>query len=355
MPEFELLDTGVFDGGRYFDVVIEYAKATVEDTCVRVTVHNRGPEAAEFHLIPQLWFRNRWAWEPGRPATPRITPGDDCLVADEAESEPLTNLPFVYRLGKRYLYVPPGGRMLFTDNETNALAVFGPHAKSRSLFTKDAFHRHIIHKENCVNRLKYGTKAGVHYGPVTIPASGEMEWRFRLTDTLALPARSVSDGSGQPSLTLRAGNDANDPLADVDSIIEARRAEADEFYDRLAPPGATADERLIQRQALAGLIWSKQIYLSDVFRWQLGDDPRPACGRRPGDPQPALAAPELDAGPVHAGQVGVPWFAAWDSPSTPFRSPSSTGVREGTTLALLFEQFQHPNGQIPAYSGSSPT
>src|SRR5262249_6756514 len=144
--EFELLDTGIFDDNRYFDIVIEHAKVDEEDIIVRIEAFNRGPEDAELHVIPQMWFRNTWAWGPVRKSEPRIALGERgarflTLVADDEKAEPPTNLTFEYRLGRRYLYVPAEGTPLFTDNETNAPVVWGEGAQSASRFVKDAFHR----------------------------------------------------------------------------------------------------------------------------------------------------------------------------------------------------------------------
>src|SRR5262249_3565554 len=161
------------------------------------------------------------------------------------------NLMFEYRLGARYLYGPVPGTPLFTDNETNAAAVYGEGHHSRSRFTKDAFHRHIVHGEDAVNPEGFGSKACFHYVS-RVPAHGSRVWPLRLT-----PAA------------------LEHPLADIDAIVASRRAEADEFYAAVHPPKATDDEKLVQRQALAGMLWTKQIYLFDVQQWLEGDDP--AC------------------------------------------------------------------------------
>ena len=146
--EYELLDTGVFDDDRYFDVFVEYAKGDAEDTCIRIEAFNRGPEDAPLHILPHLWFRNTWAWGAEPRPQPRISLGPPgkkhlSLLADDAEAGPVRHLPFDYQLGKRYLYAPPGAQPLFTDNETNGERVFGPGAQSRSRWVKDAFHRHV--------------------------------------------------------------------------------------------------------------------------------------------------------------------------------------------------------------------
>jgi hypothetical protein len=167
-PEFELLDTGIFDDDRYFDVFVEYAKADPEDIAIRITVENRGPEPAELRVLPHLWFRNTWAWGASASAEPIVREGEPgegfvALVADDRVSEPLRNLPFEYRLGSRYLYAPAGARALFTDNETNAPRVFGSWAKNRRPYVKDAFHRQLVNGEECVNREGIGTKACLDY------------------------------------------------------------------------------------------------------------------------------------------------------------------------------------------------
>jgi hypothetical protein len=239
-PEFELLDTGIFDDDRYFDVFVEYAKASPEDIVMRVAAHNRGPEAAPLHLIPQLWFRNTWAWGAEATSEPILRPGTPdgegmTLVADDRTAEPLRGLAFEYRLGTRHLYLDPGGQLLFTYNETNAARVGGAGARSRRPYVKDAFHGHIIRGEDSVNPDEIGTKAAGHYRYL-VPAGGAVTLRMRLT-----PDRLEA------------------PLRDVEDVLAQRRREADEFYAFIHPPRATAEERLVQRQAFAGLLWSKQI------------------------------------------------------------------------------------------------
>jgi hypothetical protein len=331
-PEYELLDTGVFDEDRYFDVVVEYAKATPEDLCVRIEAHNRGPDPAPLVLLPQLWFRNTWAWTdpPGRP--PRIraamaASGHVAVEADDREASRLAGLHHDYRVGRRLLYGPQGGALLFTDNETHAERVYGTHARSRSRYVKDAFHRHIVDGEDCCNPALVGTKAAVRYD-VEVPAGGAVSLRLRFTD-----------------------RELDNPLDDVDDVIASRRAEADEFYEAVHPADATADERLVQRQALAGMLWSKQVYLFDVARWLDGDNPH--------HPPPETRQHIRNVHWRHLNSMRVlsmpdtweyPWFAAWD---LAFQCVTLALVdpefAKENLWALLFEQFQHPNGQIPAY------
>ncbi len=330
--EVELIDTGVFDDNRYFDVFIEYAKATPEDICIRVEVFNRGPDDAPIHILPHFWFRNRWCWtaEPKGEPVIRIGPktkGALCLLADESQAEPLTNLPFQYSLGPRYLFGEADGEALFTNNETNCERMFGGGFKSRTPFVKDAFHRYIVNGEHCVNPAQTGTKACLHYTK-TVPANGSVVLRFRLTDEIS-----------------------ENPLRHVENIVSQRRAEADEFYAAIHPSSATEDERRIQRQAFAGLLWSKQIYLFDVHTWLEGDNPNwpPAKSRWNirNDHWLHLNSMRIFSMP---DKWEYPWFAAWDLAfqSVPLALLDPEFAKEQLWL-LLFEQFQHPNGQIPAY------
>jgi hypothetical protein len=339
-PEHELLDTGVFDEDRYFDVFVEYAKASPDDLCVRIEAFNRGPEAAPLHILPHLWFRNTWSWSDPRGPEPVITPQRPgpgsgksrrpahlCLVADDSTAQLLSNLPFAYRLGKRFLYAEAGGTPLFTDNETNAPLVFGPGSASHSPYVKDAFHRHIVNGEACVNPAQAGTKACLHYG-FEVP-----------------PGKSVT-------LVLRlTSEEMQTPLDDVPRVIAERKADADEFYEAIHPPKASPEEKRVQRQAFAGLLWSKQIYLFDVEKWLDGDFPR--------WPPPAERKSNRNVHWRHLNSMRVlslpdkweyPWFAAWDLAfhAIPLALVDPEFAKEQLWV-LLFEQFQHPNGQIPAY------
>jgi Mannosylglycerate hydrolase MGH1-like glycoside hydrolase domain len=330
--EFELLDTGIFDGDRYWDITVEYAKATAEDLCIRITAVNRGAEDAELHVLPHLWFRNTWSWGPVAQPEPRIESAGEArggvvLVADDRDLLEDPNLPVLYRLGRRHLHGPAGGVPLFTDNETNGERVFGPGNASRKRTTKDAFHRLLCEGEGSAIGDQRGTKACIHYR-MMVPAGGQSVLRLRLTD-----------------------RDLADPLAEVDDVLERRRAEADLFYARIAPPAATEDERRIQRQALSGLLWSKQSYLFDVAKWLDGDNPD--------WPPPQSRKHRRNAHWRHLNSLRVmtvpdkweyPWFAAWD---LAFQCVGLALIdakfAKDQLWLLLFEQFQHPNGQIPAY------
>ncbi len=329
-PEYELVDTGIFEDDRYFDIFIEYAKPSEEDICVRVEAFNRGPEPAELHVLPHLWFRNTWSWGPAPGPRPEIQRGRDgkkfiCLVSDDSKADPLPNLPFEYRVGQRYFYGPAGGQALFTENETNHERLHG--SRNLSPYVKDAFHHQIIQGEDRTNPDQRGSKACLDY-KVTIPAGKSKVLVFRFTD--------------QP---------AKDPLGDVQQIVRQCQAEADEFYDQIQPPKATDDEKLVQRQALASMLWTKQIYLFDVHVWLDGDDPSL--------PPPSSRWNIRNRHWLHLNSMRIlsmpdkweyPWFAAWD---LAFHCVALALVdpwfAKSNLWYLLFEQFQHPNGQIPAY------
>ncbi|MBK6425359.1 MAG: glucosidase [Blastocatellia bacterium] len=331
--EYELLDTGVFDEDRYFDVVVEYAKASAEDCCIRIEVFNRGPEDAPIHILPHLWFRNTWGWskDPAPEPTIALGPHGDSyvsIVADDTNANQLRTLPFEYHLGKRYLYADVGGNPLFTNNETNAARVWGGDARSRSAFTKDAFHRYVVNGENCVNWEQRGTKACFHYESLNVPAGGSVVVRLRLSDA-----------------------ELSDPISDVDAVMSLRLGEADEFYETIHPDTASDEEKLVQRQAIAGMLWSKQIYLYDVGLWLEGDNPD--------IPPPAARHKGRNVHWQHLNSMRVlsmpdkweyPWFAAWDLAfhCVPIALVDAEFAKEQLWL-MLFEQFQHPNGQIPAY------
>ncbi|MET0649367.1 MAG: glucosidase, partial [Pyrinomonadaceae bacterium] len=333
-PEFELLDTGVFDEDRYFDVFVEYAKAGHEDIVIRIEAFNRGPVDAPLHLLPHLWFRNTWSWHPEVRPEPSITLGPAgtdfaSLKATDDDTAGLPGLPFEYRLGARYLYADGGGRPLFTFNETNNPRIWGPNAQSRRPYVKDAFHRYVVNGEqSAVNPEPNGSKACFHYPDMNVPAGGSVVVRLRLTDELL-----------------------TEPLRDVDEIVAVRRREADEFYEELHPPKATEDERRVQRQALAGMLWTKQIYIYDVNVWLDGDNPAwPPPGSRKGirnvhwkhlNSMRVISMPD---------KWEYPWFAAWDLAfhCVPLALVDAEFAKEQLWM-LLFEQFQHPNGQLPAY------
>jgi len=333
-PEYELLDTGIFDDDRYFDIEIEIAKGSPEDLIFRITAHNRGPESAPIHIIPHLWFRNVWSWTPDNRVRPvikaEVKGKRKALIADDTMSPPLYGLLADSRLGRRRFEVPAEYELLFTDNETNAERVFGPGAQSKSRWVKDAFHRRIVGGDSdATNPDGSGTRACAH-ARHEVPARSSVTVVFRLCPANEKPA----EGSRQLSL-----------------IVDDRRHEADTFYATVHPAKATEDQRNIQRQAFAGMLWSKQSYLYDVDVWLDGDDPaRPPPGRRKEgrnrhwrhlNSMRVISMPD---------KWEYPWFAAWDLAfhTVPIALIDPELAKEQLWL-MLFEQFQHPNGQIPAY------
>jgi hypothetical protein len=332
--EVELVDSGIFGDDRYFDISIEYAKISPEDFCLRLRAVNRGPAAAPLDLVPQLWFRNIWTWAPHHHRVPpeiRMgSPGHGyvCVVADNQKTRPPTDIVH-YQLGTRYLYAPAGGEVWFTDNETNAEAVYGPGADSKSQFTKDAFHRRLVDGEDSTNPDQTGTKVGLVY-------------RFDAIE----PGESVS-------ITLRVSDRADlpKPLAEAERALTIRREEADLFYTRISPPEASDDDRDIQRRAFAGLLWTKQSYLYNVHVWLNGDNPEwpPPAGR---DSIRNVRWRHLNSMRIMSvpDKWEYPWFAAWDLAfhAVAMALVDARFAKEQLWM-LLFEQFQHPNGQLPAY------
>jgi len=324
-PEVELIDTGIFDDGRYFDVEIEIAKEDEESLVFRVTAHNRGPERAPIHLIPNLWFRNTWAWS-GVTSMPGITAIDGGLLADDTHAPPLAGLVHDTRVGPRILEVPEEARLLFTNNETHAERVFG--SPSRSPFVKDAFHRFIVNGEQ---------------GAVT----------DRGTKACAWMRYDVEPGQSATMLMRLRPEDkrARASAGELHAIVDGRRHEADDFYDSIHPANASPEEQNIQRQAFAGMLWTRQSYLFDVDVWLDGDDPA--------QPPPENRQRGRNGRWRHLNSMRIlsmpdkweyPWFAAWDLAfhSVTFALIDPEFAKEQLWL-MLFEQFQHPNGQIPAY------
>ena len=313
--EYELLDTGVFDQDRYFDVFVEYAKAAPEDILVQITVSNRGPQDAALHVLPTLWFRNVWSWggEAPRPLLRRT--GSGTTVA-AAHSE----------LGERILSCDGAPELLFTENETNTERLV--HVPNRTAYVKDGINNYIVHgRRSAVNPEQQGTKVAVHY-PLTVKAGGARIVRLRLTD--APPAAPFGPG--------------------FDGVMQARRQEADEFYAAVIPSKLDADAANVMRQALAGMLWSKQFYYYDVDKW---------LSERGADPfNPTRRAPRNDHWHhMYNGDIismpdkwEYPWYAAWD---LAFHVLALTLVDPDFGKAqlqlMLRERYLHPNGQIPAY------
>ncbi len=333
-PEFELMDTGVFSDNRYFDVEVEYAKASPTDICILISVTNRASTSAPLHILPHLWFRNTWAWGEYRKSEPEITllsnqtdSSYKTLLADCTNLEPISSLLFHYKLPNQYLFAEGDCVPLFTNNETNLLKIYGVSNPTATRYTKDAFHRHLITGEQCINPEKKGTKACFNY-KLDIAAGETVKIKLRLT-----------------SVNLCR------PFVDFDLVFAIRKAEADEFYQSIYPRKASKQEVLIQRQAFANLLWSKQFYLFNVRKWLKGDNntlPPPVSRNiirnqhwKHLNSKRILIMPD---------KWEYPWFAAWDLAFScvPMALIDPTYAKEQLWL-MLCEQFQHPNGQIPAY------
>src|SRR5215470_1261198 len=321
--EYELLDTGVFEADRYFDVVVEYAKASADDLLIRITATNRGPEAAPLHLLPTLWFRNTWSWDVGAPR-PRLRVAASRAGWHVIEAEHVT-------LGRRWLSVEGAAELLFTENDSNKQRLWG--VPSASAYVKDAFHDYVIgNRHEAVNPARVGTKAAAHYR-LLIGAGDTATVCLRLTD--AAPTR--------------------DPFGKAfDAIFTQRTHEADEFYARFAAKTISDDGRNVMRQAFAGLLWSKQFYHLDIKRWLDGDptEPSPPAARLDGRDHEWTHLYNEDVISM-PDKWEYPWYAAWDLAfhMIPLAMIDPEFAKSQLIL-FLREWYMHPNGQIPAYEWS---
>jgi len=315
--EYELIDTGIFDEDRYFDVFVEYAKASPEDVLIRITAINRGADAAPLDVLPTLWFRNTWRTWPysPKPALREVWGGCRCIEALHGE------------LGERWLYVDGAAPVLFTDNETNNERLFG--TPNASAHVKDGINDFIVHgRTAAVNERGAGTKAAVRFHQIVGPHE-RVEFRLRLS-------AAAPDTIGRPFLYF-------------DDLFAARLAEADEFYASLTPMSAGSDLSRIVRQAMAGMLWSKQYYSFDLTRWlrEHGADRRAALVKdvRDGAWSHMVNADILSV----PDKWEYPWFAAWD---LAFQAIALAGVDVDFAKAqlelLLRGMYMHPNGQLPA-------
>lgn len=325
--EYELLDTGIFNENRYFDVFVEYAKAGPEDILIEIRVENRGPEAATLQVLPTLWFRNTWSWggEVERPVMecPTRTGAFDVVVATHP------------KLGLRYLYCDESPELLFTENDTNTKRLFG--FPNPTPYVKDGINNYIVnHQTEAVNPALTGTKCACHY-VVTVPAGRSRTIRLRLSDlppnAMTLPP--VSGPFGQA----------------FENVVKSRRREADEFYASITPGKLTNDEGRVLRQAMAGMLWSKQFYYYDINKWldERGCDPfKPNRKQAPrNDHWHHMYNADVISMP---DKWEYPWYAAWD---LAFHVLSLSLVdpdfgKQQLDL-MLREHYMHPNGQIPAY------
>jgi hypothetical protein len=312
-PELELVDLGVFDDDRYFDVFVEYAKVEANDLLMRITVENRGPEAARLRVLPHVWFRNTWSWEPNapRPLLEEASPGTVRIVHPS--------------MGHFWCYFDGAPELLFCENETNHRRLFGvegtPHPK-------DAFHDYLVQGDaSAPNPERRGTKCAAHYRLELAPGARAV-----------VSLRLVKDGRPQP-------------FADFTELFSARRRDADEFYAELQGGISDADARLVQRQALAGMIWSKQFYNYDVRAWMLGDStqpsPPPSRARGRNADWDHLVNDDVISMP---DKWEYPWYAAWDLAfhCLPIALVDPEFAKHQLIL-LTREWYMHPNGQLPAY------
>jgi hypothetical protein len=341
--EYELLDTGVFDDDRYFDVFVDYAKAAPEDILIEITVANRGPDAATLHVLPTLWFRNTWSWgDDGEKPVLGLAAQTDSLGVVAATwptqraSAHAGKALMSAASGTSYLYCDGAPTLLFTDNETNTKRLFGQ--SNATPFVKDGINNCVVHgQREAVNSEPTGTKAAAQY-VITVGARKSHTLRLRLSDVPPAALDQASDGGG-----------AFGPA--FGELMRARRQEADEFYASITPSSMSADAANVMRQALAGMMWGKQFYFYDLNRW-LGEH-----GSSPFDPKRRVA-PRND-GWHHMYNADVismpdkweyPWYAVWD---LAFHVIALTMVdpdfgKEQLEL-MLREPYIHPNGQIPAY------
>jgi len=313
-PEFELIDTGIFDGDRYFDVVVEYAKADVEDILVRVTATNRGPEEASLNLLPTIWFRNTWSWNQNGTAKPWLRSTGAGVVELDCD------------LGKRRLYCDGAPELLFTENDTNTQRLFNFTNGSR--YAKDGINDYIVHGiRGAVNPEHTGTKAAANY-KLTIAPNESATIRLRLTN-----------------------NDRPDAFANFDDIFGARVHEADQFYQTIIPEHLSPDARLVMRQAFAGMLWSKQYYHYVIEQWLAGDPamPKPPAERLRGRNREWKHLYNADVISM-PDKWEYPWYAAWDLAfhCVPLALVDSEFAKS-QLLLMLREWYMHPNGQLPAY------
>jgi len=321
-PEYELLDTGVFDGDRYFDVVVEFAKAAPDDILIRISAHNRGPQPAALHLLPTLWFRNVWS-QPGaaRPALTRVDAGAGVGAVRAMHAD----------LGERILYCEGAVPLLFTDNETNTERLFG--TPNATPFVKDGINNYVVHgRRDAVNPAETGTKAAAHYA-LTIDGGSTGVVRLRLTTTPPAGARTLFG-------------------ADFEQTFADRLAEADAFYEDITPPRVDGtDTALVMRQALAGMLWTKQYYYFDLDKWLEEHHANPTHGDTRTNVRNRnwfhMINDDIISMP---DKWEYPWYAAWD---LAFHCVALATVdlefAKSQLDLMLREMYLHPNGQIPAY------
>ena len=319
-PEYELIDTGLFDKDKYFDVFVEYAKADAEDILVRITAENRGPDAATLHLLPTLWFRNVWERDKAM-AKPELRrqkgTSKESVVAARHEA-----------LGQFFLHCEGDVPLLFTDNESNEKRLSGK--ESVSPFVKDGFHEYVVHgNKGAVNPAGFGTKAAAHY-QVKVDGGKNAVVRLRLSR-----AEKIAGGVGK----------------DFDAIVDTRMKESDEFYATLVPRGSCDEDCIIMRQALSGMLWSKQFYYFDLDLW-LREHGYNATGSKRN--QTMRNAPWFHM--LNEDVISMPdkweypWYAAWDLAfHTVALAMVDVDFAKSQLELMVSETYLHPNGQLPAY------
>lgn len=309
-PEYELLDTGIFREDRYFDCYIEYAKGDVNDVLMKITVYNRGPEAAAIHVLSQLWFRNFWRHNPRFDKPEISTLNDHCLQTNSD------------RNGQFYFY-HQGGEQLFCDNETNNIRMY--HRPNETPFVKDGINNYIVDKAATINPDKTGTKAAIWLKETILPGEST-SFHFRLSK-----------------------KQLEDPWVDFDLIFEERQTETDHYYDKLTPKKLSPAHKTLLRSAASGLLWTKQFYYLDVYKWLNGepDETAPVRNFKRNKDWQHLTCRNIISMP---DKWEYPWFAAWD---LAFHAATFVHVdpdfAKQQLLVVLREYYMHPNGQIPAY------
>jgi hypothetical protein len=321
--EFELIDTGVFNENRYFDIFVEYAKASQDDILIRIEAFNRGPEAADLHLLPTMWFRNTWSW------------GLDERKPKLHRGEPVEGVTPIelhhYYYGSRRLYCEGNPELLFTENETNSQRLWG--GENSSPHVKDGINDYVIHgAKEAVNPEGSGTKVAGHYRLMIGPGQNAT-MKLRLTD------REMATATARPFAT------------DFDRIFSERRREADDFYASVTPQEISQDAKNVMRQAFAGLLWSKQFYHYEVNRWLRGDPagPEPPAERLRGRNHEWTHLYNADVISM-PDKWEYPWYAAWDLAFHCIAlALADSDFAKEQLLLMTREWYMHPNGQLPAY------
>ena len=314
-PEFELMDTGIFNDDKYFDVFLEYAKADMEDTLIRITVHNRGKEEASLHILPTLWFRNTWSWGDDEYKPSMMSSNQGNIIIEHRE------------LGEFTLHADETDRHLFCDNETNSRRLYGV---DKAGYFKDGIQEYLVHGNQQAINYEQGTKVAINYDK-TIPGGGSVTIRLRLSQSC--------------------------PIGDFqsfDDIFSARIRETDAFYAEMQQEMTVEDEKRVQRQAFAGMLWNKQLYYYNVEEWLKGDShqPPPPVERRKGRNHEwgHLKNSNIISMP---DKWEYPWYAAWDLGFHCLMfALIDPDFAKHQLLLLTHDWYMHPNGQLPAYEWS---